>query len=1061
MQQWWAIGSKLPYLALLRKSFYLPVKKLSCPFATVASNLTSQQSLPESSSINNAGKRPIPDRQSVIVSHSVHNTTPEDIIAHIKRYSIPIDQSFSEPLAIFLLTPSFAKWLLDDETFLRKALQKVYGLTLGNPEINQTIHTLVAVVDRLPAPSIAECSEDSVDRAAVRVTPPPVAENGYEGIAYALADANYLPSYTDSQEMADPLDGSPSTITLHKLLKFEDEHKTQSSYINTIQIPLANTIFHTGYSATMFSHQWKKSKGMTDINLERKTQLKHLSIHWPDTFWDRRFVTLSIPLIPLTAPRCIEAGMGNIIRRVLGSDQKSTTASQELEEAVPQYFSSRGIPPHSITVWALVIPQDIILPVANKMTDLLAMEVPNSENAETNSLNLNSLFPALWRRNPPGWNDIVWSAVTQGARLHRVLSGGGGWGKKAGLLSLDPDMSYNKLHQISRDSALETMGSSEGLSALHEVAKPGEFIQFFVSPSDGNATWNARTEDIKAPPASTRRWSLEFGTISSSIDSMPESSSQEAVEPSNPRIAVFRKHFGALSEGGMSIARYCQSKKMGSWDAVMRSKVDVPYSRFSAVRFKDTRDSKNASGAKASKPADDSQKLPIHKIESADHRKKPSFSSNKSKNTQDTRGPKPTTFLATSSDEIRLNEAIVLSVRRARSRAIRYYSSLKGGRLETRMLRRKLKDISEEYTSLRREFAIVLKRRRLRDRSQRGATAKLDAQPNRGYSEVPYGSSSSSVYIGSSSSTETQDSSSMPAFSSSTSDQLSSTGEAPYGNSSSMPSSKSKIPLILGQANHICRDVGFLHICVRKTIYMMLERLLKKLLAPRMHGQDGPAIMQKQVRFEGSEERLPAQERVNAPVCKANIAKTRDFVILLGEKTVALRDYKTMLPPSKATRFVKDVHMLKPSGRARRFIQGLKSSMEKPQRKSRGSIVRSVQIEKKRDVVRLVQTEKKRDVMRVMRSIRKQTKGDVMPLIRKVIRAGPQKDLIRKHVAIDSVTPELPARRTLSLPQRIRGREQATWRSQSPMRAGRMSKRTLDPEAQKLADEVERWLKGF
>ena len=952
----------------------------------------------------------------------------------------------------------------------------MYGLTLGIPEINQTIHTLVAVVDRLPAPSVTEGSEDDVDRAAVRVKPPPVAENGYEGIAYALADANCLPSYTDSEEMTDPLDGSPSTITLYNFLKFEDEHKTQSSYINTIQIPLANTIFHTGYSATMFSHQWKKPKGMTDINLEKKTQLKHQSIRWPDTLWDRRFATLSIPLIPLTAPRRIEAGMGNIIRRVLGPDQKSMTASQELEETVPQYFSSRGIPPHSITVWALVIPQGVILPVANKMTDLLAKEVPNSENVETDSPNLNSLFLALWRRNPPGWNDVVWSAVTQGAHLHRVLSGGGGWGKKAGLLSLDPDISYNELHQTSRDSALETMGSSEGLSALHEVAKPGEFIQFFVSPSDGDSTWNARTEDIKVPPASTRRWSLEFGTVSSSIDSMPESSSQEAVEPSNPRIAVFRKHFGALSEGGISISSYCQSKKMGSWDAVLRSKVDVPYSRFSAVRFKDMKDSKNASGAKASRRAeksDDSQKLPAHKIESADHRKEPSFSSNKSKNAQDIRGPKSTTFPATGSDEIRPNEATVSSVRRAPSRAIRYHASLKGGRLETIMLRRKLKDISEEYASLRREFANVLKRRRLRDRSQRGTTAKFDAQPSHEYSEVLYGSSSSSVYISSPSSTETQDSGSMPAFSSSTSDQLSSTGEVPCGNSSSMPSSKPKIPSIIGQANRICGDVGFLHICVRKTIHIMLERLLKKLLAPRMHSQDGLTIMQKQVCFEDSEERLPVQEIVNAPVCNADAAKTRDFIILLGEKTVALRDYKTILPPPKATRPVKDVHTLGPRGSARRFIQGLKYSTEKPQRRPRRSIVRLVQIEKKRDVVRLVQTEKKRDVvrlirkkkkrdvMRVMRSIRKQREGDVMPLIRKVIRTGPQKYLIRKHVAIDSVTPEFPVRRTLSLPQRIREREQATWKSQGHMRAGRMSRRTLDPEAQKLADEVERWLKGF
>jgi len=109
---------------------------------------------------------------------------------------------------------------------------------------------------------------------------------------------------------------------------------------------------------------------------------------------------------------------------------------------------------------------------------------------------------------------------------------------------------------------------------------------------------------ILSPPANTRRWSLEFGTISSSIDSMPEALPRSR-RTIYPRITVFRKHFGALSEGGMSIARYCQSKKMGSWmlSCAQRLMCRIHDQR---VRFKDTRDSKNASGAKASRLAEKS-----------------------------------------------------------------------------------------------------------------------------------------------------------------------------------------------------------------------------------------------------------------------------------------------------------------------------------------------------------------------------------------------------------------------------------------------------------------------
>ncbi|OCL06780.1 hypothetical protein AOQ84DRAFT_389960 [Glonium stellatum] len=1038
--QWQAICSRL-HFALLRRSFYIPIERPSRPFATATPKLRPLHNLPKSSSINSAGKKSVPDLQSVIASHQIHKTTPEDIIAHIKYYPIDVDQSYKEPLAIFFLTPSFAKWLLDDEIFLRKALKKAYKHTINNPEIDQTIHTLVAVVDRLPAPSSTGGSENGIDGVATRVRPPPVAKNGYEGVAYSFGDISYLPSGGGgSQEMTDILDGSPSTISLRSFLKFKDDCKTQTLDA-IIQIPLANTIFHTGYSATMFSHRWKKPKGTTDINLEKKTQLKHQSIHWPDTLWGERPVTFSVPLIPLTTPRCIEAGMGNIVRRVLGPGRKSMTASQELEESVPQYFIARGIPPHAMTVWALVIPEDTVLPLVQKMAHLLTEDVSESEIAETDTLDLSSSLQTLWKRNPPVWNDMVWSAVKQGARLHRVLSGGGGWGKKAGLLSLDPDLSYKQLRETPHDSALE-MSASEDLSTLHEVAKPGEFIQFFMSPTDGDKTREIHTEGAKDVSVESRIWSLEFGTISSSIDSMPESTSEGATDSSYPSIRVFRKHFGALSEGGMSIIRSRQAEKMGPWDTIVRSKVDVPYTRFSAVRFKNAKRSKDVSGAKvleSKRRTDDSQEMSTHRDLLADYPEKPPLSVEKIQYTQNTGSlaaiwkekqqenrsiknkiseraseirhkssskehdpvdklssphkydgplPKPSKYPAVASDGIGLKKTMVPSATRIQRRKVRYIAAIKGHSQVLESLR-KLKNIGDEVVSLRQEFAKVAMARRRRYLNRRNTITKPNVQPS---SENSKNTSDLKPQLGSS---------------------------TPFVLRKAI-FKHSMYSSALSQTDYISRKVELLHYNLGEAIRKILKRKLAEDLASSVLRQDGIAITHKQISAESSGERLPLQAIANTPTSKANAAKTKDFLILLREKNFELRSISR-------------------AGHA-------------------ADIRRSRQIQR-RGCFSLVLGTGWLSSQKV--AFRKHKYGGRFRKFAYKInfrKLETERNVIRKHIAGDHTH---LARGRLIRQRRVIVSETASLRRKNTARSRELNSKELHPEAQKLADEVEKWMQGF
>jgi hypothetical protein len=110
-----------------------------------------------------------------------------------------------------------------------------------------------------------------------------------------------------------------------------------------------------------------------------------------------------------------------------------------------------------------------------------------------------------------------------------TVSGGGGWGAKQGLLSLDPQLTYSEDNHI----PLEMSGTSleeQQTSALGNIAKPGSFIRFFARTS-----WKPWVGvDSEAPkifksfdPA-TR--TVVIGTSQSTIDMVPEELPQKGDE---------------------------------------------------------------------------------------------------------------------------------------------------------------------------------------------------------------------------------------------------------------------------------------------------------------------------------------------------------------------------------------------------------------------------------------------------------------------------------------------------------------------------------------------------
>ena len=445
------------------------------------------------------------------------------------------------PLVVLLVTPAHIRLLDDGINFIPSLFQ----LAVEKTKSWQVFDLLAAVVDRIPQRSSAASYPERVSHTPDADSSPRVrVEDGFQGISVAVLD-----SETAAPDLWSPRDTSSEreTMTIQQRctlsFSFLPSHGVRTQITDklashplvkrTLQLPVANTLFQNGKTSTLFAQRWELNLGKESVPeymSSKKTWLPQQTIDMSAVFTDEG-MRLQLDhfvhsyLMPITPPRVITAAVGNIVRKISGDHASAVAmpASEELERAISTAIQQGQIPAQQAGVWALIRPQKYaLLDSASKLQGTV--------------------------------RDMIEHAVLSGARLHKVLSGGGGWGEKHGLLALDPDSDYRH-----HDRAFEpSLGDDQDIEAekresLGEVAKPGDVISFYVykSPLDANPAhlhtpwmWSQR----QAATAS-----LIFGSLPSTVDAMQEVETTKAGPNAQIESTVEENHFGMLSEQGMSL----------------------------------------------------------------------------------------------------------------------------------------------------------------------------------------------------------------------------------------------------------------------------------------------------------------------------------------------------------------------------------------------------------------------------------------------------------------------------------------------------------------------------
>lgn len=191
------------------------------------------------------------------------------------------------------------------------------------------------------------------------------------------------------------------------------------------------------------------------------------------------------------------------------------------------------------------------------------------------------------------------------------MSGGGGWGAKQGLLSLDPQLTYEDITSARFDFTPKSIKEEQD-STLGNLARRGDHIQFFtINPNklkepelptrdrpgvlyrashtrydstvDKLITQEPAKTELNLQEATDLSWSkgTTFGVVPSTIDKLPLDDIADASTASGeytPFLHFQKGEFGAVSESGI----YLHSSHKKGIDAkthqLINTKIDMPYS---------------------------------------------------------------------------------------------------------------------------------------------------------------------------------------------------------------------------------------------------------------------------------------------------------------------------------------------------------------------------------------------------------------------------------------------------------------------------------------------------
>ncbi|KAI0125770.1 hypothetical protein BJ170DRAFT_685019 [Xylariales sp. AK1849] len=320
-------------------------------------------------------------------------------------------------------------------------------------------------------------------------------------------------------------------------------------------LPLANTVFQNGRRSTLFATRWARPEaGSSSALVPRLRRDKgHQTIAFP--YLETLQALPTIPLLPLTPPRKIVAGLGNIVRQV-EVDGNASPASRELETLIPQLFEARTQrDPNSshgpVGVWALIIPAHAIEYAKAVFSNLRVFQDHQGEEEAMLSSEASKALESL---------------ISRGCRLHKILSGGGGWGIKQGLLSLDPETSYSTQDQDDVELFIKAFQERENEHQSEGLVTPGSYMLFCAEPA-----WT--TNDIEGSPE------LGEGLILGVADKNDQDTLRKE---EGTKVKVLPNHFSAVSSTGLYLKMGANPTSSGRFNKEISfdTKIDVPRSAF-------------------------------------------------------------------------------------------------------------------------------------------------------------------------------------------------------------------------------------------------------------------------------------------------------------------------------------------------------------------------------------------------------------------------------------------------------------------------------------------------
>ena len=479
------------------------------------------------------------------------------------------DRSYS---ATLFITPTLAHWFEPSHPFLKLAVDKIWAKVAVQPELE------CAVVDALPDPRLPAMLNGQNPLPGL-----PWSEMGHEGACLRISNPFEKNFKSHGQFLSTATGSDQQSGMIHFDFRAEQSFGIRDASLTATNVilPAANTLFVNGRSSIMFYTSWAKADDGTPTHtLKTRRNVKQLHVHQGSLF--RPHGGFTFPHVQLTPARRIVSSMGNVLKQVqadaglplipafMGSTLvhrpgEPFSASMELEALVPMLHgrlqredSSQDTAPQ---VFAVIIParlQDVCIPRYYSMDRQLS----------------------------------------EGASLHKVTGGGGGWGSRQGMLSLEPAIDFRlstpSIPQFDI-SNLETGTRAE----KDELLAPGNLIIFYATHPSFTRDRRIPSESLQAlggkiykqttlgvttgintitPPAYNHDDSSDISLIHEEQQQQqpppsPLPPSNQVQSQSQSQIIRVEGFFGMLSEGGMALEK---RKSVGTRNRLDAEAVQAP-----------------------------------------------------------------------------------------------------------------------------------------------------------------------------------------------------------------------------------------------------------------------------------------------------------------------------------------------------------------------------------------------------------------------------------------------------------------------------------------------------